>query len=220
MNNKNSTNLTSGLFLRVRSSSLGLFHPIALRVICIVLVAGLTACTSSKRMTRVDDSVEYKSARALPPLKYERNQAVSVAPSGNTASADNGVVSIGGGAVNVQAELIASTRGYKRLQLMSVGREAWNYTRQKAKESGLSIFSRDFASGRIYIGCGDIDSVAKPAKKSGWTVFKRDEQSAAADHCSLKLNEEGGKTVVRVLNKAGVEVVAEQAEPILLGLLH
>ena len=267
------------------------------RYLLVVLVGlALTGCTSTKRTTKVDDSVDYKSARTLPPLKQKRNIAaipaspaavapqpqVEPTPTNDIASApiealdrdtapeelvaevveepavveeptvvdestvveesmvveesslveepavveepvvatvqEPTVTNSTAAQTQITAQVITTKQSYKRLQVNAATHPAWAYVREQAKNAGLSIFSRDVASRRLYIGCGAIPEKVTTTRKGGWTIFKRDNNASAAEYCSLKLTGDGDITFVSVLDKAGGEVAGESAEAVLMML--
>ena len=118
----------------------------------------------------------------------------------------------------VIAELLNTSRGATRLRIMASNEVAWAYVRDQAKTAGLSIFSRDYGSGRLYIGCAGLEQ-AEVEKKGRWTFFKR-EKTEVSDHCALALESSASETMVRVLNRQGEEVSGDGAKSLLASLIN
>ncbi len=227
---------------------------------------GLAACGGNRAVDSQDKSVDYRSARSLPPLiktipantqsaatssepessstaptgTMTRDEAVpdtarSYAPTSITSeplesdSPDSMQIEAGAQAspeqagepsTNVSSSIITTADNTARLLVTASLNTAWNYVIAQARGSELSIFSRNVADARMYIGCKGIPQEGAAKKKKGWTIFNRDKPAAAAQYCSLKLQEQGSNTHVLVLDTTGNEVDAEFAEPILNGLVQ
>ncbi len=231
-------------------------------LLCALCASGLAACGGERAVVSEDKSVDYRSARSLPPLmktlpsnetnvptgsvstaptsSMARDKAVpdtarSYAPTSITSeplqndSPDSMQIEVGAQTspeqageppVNVSSSIITTADNTSRLLVTASLNTAWNYVIAQARGSKLSIFSRNVADARMYIGCKGIPQEGSAKKKKGWTIFNRDKPAEAAQYCSLKLQEQGSNTHVLVLDTTGTEVDAEFAEPILNGLMQ
>ncbi|MEO0375237.1 MAG: serine/threonine-protein kinase [Cyanobacteria bacterium P01_A01_bin.17] len=109
--------------------------------------------------------------------------------------------------------------GARRLLVAADFDESWDYVFERAKNAGLSIFTRNKSASKLLIGCADIPDEGAVAQSGRWTIFRRDSSAGEEDYCALLLDSDRNGTQVRVLNKQGKEVQAQYAEPILASLI-
>ena len=203
--------------------------------ICVLVVATLSvsACGRNKIVNTVDDSAEYKSAKALPPLQKPRSidpkpviasqPAVteSVVSTQTAATEDQKVVaapvtsSESKPASSADSEIVIANNKAK-LIINSDLDSAWGLLTNSLTNSELTVFSRNKTAGRIAIGCAEIgnDTQSSVKRAGGWSIFSRKKQRTS-EYCALQTQERKGQTLVRVLDRTGEEVTAEYGRVIL-----
>ncbi|GHA00824.1 hypothetical protein GCM10008090_07330 [Arenicella chitinivorans] len=227
------------LALDAKASGLTLFS--AARWIMLSLIAAclLTGCNNKRIIQTVDDSAEYQSARALPPL---------IKPSGSPASEpvlddepempedvvitepEEPAVAVQAAPVSepvsqapqrtLTARVVETRDGRSKLLIDAPLTEAWAYLAANLQKSDVTIFSRNETAGRFAIGCTDIpEQAVRVQKRGGWSIFTRD-KTEPSEYCGLQTVEEKGQTAVTVLNRAGVVVPAESSNKIFARILN
>lgn len=202
----------------------------------------LVACQSNRVVSTEDDSADYKSATALPPLKKpgivaektvnpapvapiidERapNATVSTGiPSASVAAVKPAIEStdsIAGGQFDAQ---ITGVSGKSRLVILSELDVAWEQLTQRLISSDITVFSRNKDAGRISIGCNDIDERDLDATKVGrWSFFNR-KNANFSEYCTLQVGNRKGRTVVSVIDRTGREVDAQYGTTVLNRILQ
>jgi uncharacterized lipoprotein len=119
---------------------------------------------------------------------------------------------------SIAASIINTRDNTSRLQVEAPLNTAWTFVLAQARVAGMSIFSRNVADSRMFIGCANIPKTSTSKKSGRWTFFNRDKKADAAQYCSLILRKDGARTQVSVLDTNGSEVDSEYAEPILARL--
>ena len=201
------------------------------KVVCVaVVLSNISACSKRKVVVTSDDSVEYKSARSLPPLiKPTQGTSPSVASTESqvesvsnlepvqSANVDKVVAPSGIDSASVQPSVkavIRSKSNSTRLSIDSGWDAAWVYLTEKLKGSDLTVFSRNKSAGRIAIGCSDVGEGVIETKAGGWSIFNR-KKPQASEYCSLQMNKKGRGIHVSVLDRVGVEAGVEKARLVL-----
>ena len=152
-------------------------------VIVLVLTLFLASCGSGGKVSTQDKSVEYQSARKLPPLKKpspvvssvpaEANEggveesptsgevaaAQSLDPSADTLTQESDSTTGASSAVantstqKVEAQITNLRNNIARLTVASEFDAAWDYLTTRLARSSVTVFSRNKAAGRFAIGC-------------------------------------------------------------------
>lgn len=238
-----------------KSLALAKLRPFALLALC---AFGLVACGGDKAVISKDRSVDYRTARSLPPLiktlpaaetpvvaatsvavtspmpsspeerdtaqpDLARSYAPTVIATESLASAQIDATDAqpaAESAIAVSSSIITTADNTARLLVAAPLNTAWSYVIAQARASDLSIFSRNVADARMFIGCKGIPQAGSVKKAGRWTFFNRDKPDEAAQYCSLKLQEQGSQTLVSVLDTSGNEVDAAFGESILSSLLE
>jgi uncharacterized protein YcfL len=229
----------------INSVGLGLAKSGVAILLCSLILVG---CARDRAIVSEDNSVDYRSARSLPPLiktipASEMDTKTAQGSTIESAVNQNSTINIASGAARsfetdenalqtlaaeeqsksvnaIYSQIINSGDNTVRLSVDAPMSTAWHYVVAQAKTAGISIFSRNVANSRMFIGCGDIPKTSAVKESSRWKFFGRDEKLNSAQYCSLKLRESAGKTLVSVLDTTGSEVDSEFAEPILGRLLN
>jgi len=106
-----------------------------------------------------------------------------------------------------------------RLRIDASLDQAWSYLSSNLQKSDITVHNRNRAAGRFSIGCASIDDSDSNKKTSGgWSIFRRKAESS--EHCSLHVQENKSDTLVSVINRSGLEVVAADAKQIFSRLLN
>jgi len=201
------------------------------KTVCVaVVLSNLSACGTRKVVVTSDDSVDYKSARSLPPLiKPAQDTAPSVESTVSqvvsesnsepvlSTNAETAAVSSDLNSASIQPNVNAvlkSKSNFTRLSIDSDFDTAWVYLAEKLRSSDLTVFSRNKSAGRIAIGCSDVGDEITEVKAGRWSIFNR-RTPQASEYCSLQLNKKGGEIQVSVLDRVGVETTVEKARLIL-----
>ena len=152
-------------------------------VIVLVLTLFLASCGSGGKVSTQDKSVEYQSARKLPPLKKpspvvnstpaEANEgaveesptsgevaaAQSLVPSADPLIQESNATTEANSAVantstqKVEAQITNLRNNIARLTVASEFDAAWDYLTTRLARSSVTVFSRNKAAGRFAIGC-------------------------------------------------------------------
>ncbi len=199
-------------------------------------VLALSACGGNKKISTKDNSTEYKSARALPPLKKPASDVVATntipapvvqAPVAQVPVAQPPVIQPqvaqtpavqAPAEVVVDASVVESNPGQARLQLAADFDQAWNFLTANLKNSDITVFSRNKAAGRFSIGCANIAAAPTVVQSGRWSFFNRDKQESQ-EYCALQAVERRGITSVSVLNRAGEEVSSEYSNAVFQRIL-
>ncbi len=233
------------LALNARASNSTRSRAVRWVIFSLVTACLLTGCNNKRIIQSVDDSAEYKSARALPPL---------IKPSGSPASKpvlddepevpEDVVIAESEAPVAVEqtvavaetdvvpepepqskqrtltARVVETRGGRSKLVIDASFAEAWAYLAANLQKSDVTIFSRNETAGRFAIGCADIpEKAVRVQKRGGWSIFMRD-KTEPSEYCGLQTVEEKGQTAVTVLNRAGVVVPAESSNKIFARILN
>lgn len=200
-------------------------------LLVILAVLGLSACGGAKKVSSKDNSADYKSARALAPLKKPTradkaapqtpnivartvNPKAITAPSATVtplATSDQNAV-INGRVVEVKS-------GQARLEITADFDQAWMYLSANLKVSDITIFTRNKEAGRFSIGCSSIDAAPTVVKSGRWSFLNRDKQKSL-EYCGLQAVAKRGVTTVSVLNREDKEVSAEYSKQIFERILN
>jgi len=202
-----------------------------------LLVLLLSACGGKKVSTK-DNSVDYKSAQALPPLKKSSRVVVTppVTPTPEVSEASlPSVVQAepinepqkpvaSANEANKQtpqfnANVVSAKSGQARLEVEADFDQAWDYLSSSLQKSDLTVFSRNKAAGRFSIGCSTFAAAPTVVKSGRWSIFNRNKQKIL-EHCALQVLERRGTTVVSVLNRAGEEVSGEYSNDVFSRILN
>jgi uncharacterized lipoprotein len=195
----------------------------------------LSACGGAKKVSTKDNSTEYKSARALAPLK-KPSRVVSTARKNPVVGTASTQVSTQERSVSVPLEtadsrgeirqnlviesnIVTVKSGQARLQIMADFDQAWEQLNANLQASDLTVFSRNKAAGRFSIGCLNLEAAPEVIKKGRWSFFNRDKQEER-EYCALQVISKRGLSTVSVLNRAGEEVSAEYSNSVLKRLTN
>lgn len=228
-------------------------HRANVRVLCVglmvVTAVALSACGRGRVISTQDDSADYKSARALPPLKKPESEPVVAARPVETSQpavvtavekpqliesqlensgleaetvADGNSIAESSALASSNSEAVISVTGDKaKLIINREVDEAWDWLIDNLSRSDLTVFSRNKTAGRISIGCGEIDGGAEGGVKrsGGWSIFTRKKQRIS-EYCALETQGKRGQTIVKMLDRAGDDVSAQYGRPVLERVLN
>lgn len=166
-------------------------------LLCLVVLA---SCSRGKIET-VDKSVDYQSARSIPPLKHpdhsneapqELDQSLQTITLPET---QNGVF----------AKIIQDKQGLPLLLIESEFDQAWEYLDDQLKRKNVTVYNRSKEAGIFSVGCGDIADIPTFEKKSGgWTIFNRRKKTVVTEYCTLHVTAARKKTTsAAVMNRYG-----------------
>jgi len=203
----------------------------------------LSACGGGKNVSTKDNSAEYKSARALPPLKKPSGteavvsapnatapEVVSESAQSNTPAivADNSNQESSASAVAaeeskvdssvISASVTTDKPGQARLEIAADFDQAWDYLSSSLQKSDITVFSRNKEAGRFSIGCANIAAAPTVTKSGRWSFFNRSKENL--EYCALQAIGKRGSTTVSVLNRAGEEVSGEYSNEVFGRLLN
>jgi len=164
-----------------------------------LILATLMACSGNKVVVTTDDSADYQSARQLPPLKKDVNDAV-------VTSAYPGSIVGQSGAVTMSIEQVSDD--VTRLNINAGIEDAWNSLLNDVRNSEVTLQGRNQAANQIEVGCGAIDDGAEESNEEGWSLF---DNELIHEYCILQLNENRNQTRVQLLNRRGQEVPSSDA---------
>ena len=193
-----------------------------------LLVMSISAC-GGKKVATSDNSVEYKTAQALPPLK--KPSRVVVTPKNAT---DISATEVGSNSASlatdeaaepviedqvINASVVSAKSGEARLEVEASFDQAWDYLSSSLQKSDLTVFSRNKEAGRFAIGCGDFAAAPTVVKSGRWSFFNRSKQENL-EHCALQVVQKRKTAVVSVLNRAGEEVSGEYSNQLFNRILN
>lgn len=187
-----------------------IYRQLLSKILLLTIVLTLAACGGRGTVVTKDDSAEYQSAQALPPLKkpgYPTN--VSVSDSANSSVPE------------VSVEVVERKKDSLVLQINADADTSWQVLSQLLRKSDLTVHVRNKDAQRVAIGCAGIDeqSDADSTKKRGW-VFSRSRRDNNDDaHCSLQMSSKKSSSTVKVLKRDGEEVAPEMAQLLFTRLL-
>ena len=227
--------------LDAKASSFSLSRVLRWVMVSLIATCLLTGCNNKRIVQTVDDSAEYKSARALPPLIKPSASPVSAPEIDDQPSVPEDVVLAEPEAPvavtqtvavaepepethstqrTLTARVVETRGGHSKLLIDAPLVEAWAYLAANLQKSDVTIFSRNETAGRFAIGCADIpEKAVRVQKRGGWSIFTR-EKSEPSEYCGLQTVEEKGQTAVTVLNRAGLVVSAESSNKIFARILN
>lgn len=225
-------------------------HSILKRGLCLFFVMvsalSLSACGGKKNISTEDNSADYKSAQALPPLKKPsravapqstNTEVVGTEVKKSAARSISKELTTEGNAVNdgavensatpvpksetavVEANVVAGKSGEVRLEVAADLDRTWDYLSANLQKSDITIFSRNRAAGRFSIGCANIAAAPTVSTSGRWSFFNRNKQQNL-EYCALQAVEKRGSTIVSVLNRAGEEVSGEYSNNVFSRILN
>lgn len=199
----------------------------------IIAALSLSACGGGKKLSTKDNSVEYRTALALPPLKKPSRDVIVSSPEPaveelvpavessitNTAP-DKALDTPIAQTSDISTSLVTLKTGQTRLKLVADFDPAWDYLSLSLQQSGLTVFSRNKEGGRFSIGCGDIGAEPTDVKRGRWSFFNRKKKRRNSEHCALQVVEKRGTTTVSLLNRAGDEVSSEYSNTLFSNIIN
>ncbi|MFT6408597.1 MAG: putative lipoprotein [Arenicella sp.] len=210
------------------------FKPSVLALLVTLMALSLSACSGGKKVITSDESADYKSARALPPLKKSSRvivdqksavdrpdidtnsvteQADTPAPAAVISTEQTSV------ALGLSAAVVTTKAGRTRLEIAADFDRTWDYLNDSLQKSDLTVFSRNKEAGRFSIGCANIVAEPTVVKSGRWSFFNRGKQQDL-EYCALEAVEKRGITVVSVLNQDGLEVSGEYSNTLFSRILN
>ena len=161
-------------------------------LISIASVLVLSSC-SRGTVTTVDKSVEYKSAKSLPPLKKDREGFNSEQKYQNNNQQKT-----------IRAEVFKDKNDVSRLSVKSRFDGAWQYLDYQLKAANVTVYNRNESAGVFSVGCGDVADIPEFKKKSGFRILKRKKKVTETEYCILQVDSARRKTTtVTFLNRYG-----------------
>ncbi len=219
--------------IKINSSS-----PRSYFVAAMLLPLVLTACGGSKTVVTQDDSAEYRTAQSLPPLRkpqskspvieapkqeatvdsFEAVEAPELAESASVTPEPAERVEKSSIPISLSASVVEVGQAAK-LEIDGGFDQAWTFLSNNLRDSDLTVHNRNRAAGRFSVGCAEIDTVSSVKKTGRWSIFKRT-KAVESEYCALQLVSNKGASMVSVLNRSGLEVVADDARTIFARLLN
>lgn len=201
-----------------------------LMLLVIFVALSLSACGGAKKIATKDDSADYKSAQALPPLKkpsravaaaaVETNVEAGAEPSIESAEPEEATTQdLAAANTTISASVVNGNSGQARLEVAADFDRAWDYLSSNLQKSDLTVFSRNKEAGSFSIGCANIAAAPTVTKSSRWSFFNRGKQQNF-EYCALQLVEKRGTTIVSFLNRAGEEVSGEYSNEVFSRILN
>lgn len=175
----------------------------------------LSGCGGGEKIETEDDSADYRSARALPPLIKDvgseaEKPATSVIPEAYVPEqANNGSATI---------TIISKGDDRARLQINRSFEGAWIALGEKLKNSGITVHNRNKNAGRIAVGCGELGETEQQDMPGGWSIF-RSKPTTELEYCALQMLPGKQNTEVQVLNRNAQEVDKASAQRVFVRLL-
>ena len=233
---------------KITDSGAGKLAAYSSRLVLVTALLAVAACGSSaKKVVTKDDSADYQSAVSLPPLKKPTRvvrESTDPYPAGNQESNSGVVVEqiAVAGAPNTQGQvqsvssasqvsstntvkqvisvqIISPSKRISRLQIDADFDRAWGYLADRMQQSGVTVFSRNQAAGRISIGCAEVENALPVTGRGGWS-FLRKKKPEKLEYCALQAIGKNKRTVVSVLDRAGQEVSSEHAAQVFKRILN
>ena len=165
---------------------------VSILLISIVSVLLLSSC-SRGTVTTVDKSVEYKSAKSLPPLKKDREGFESEQKYQNNSQQ-----------TSVRAEIFKDKNEVSRLSVKSRFEDAWQYLDYQLNAANVTVYNRNESAGIFSVGCGDVADIPEFKKKGGFRILKRKKRTTETEYCILQVDSARRKTTtVTFLNRYG-----------------
>ena len=198
----------------------------------LVLGALLASCGGRSTLLTKDDSADYRSARALPPLKKPRPQQTEPSQNVNSLPAsqsieqptDLGTIvesTVAEPQINqaqqnasdelasTSASVVRAKEGTALLVIKQPLDQAWGYMRRSLKGSNVTVHSSNQSAGRILVGCASLEEGDQSGdannNTSGWSIFSAKPEES--EYCTLQLIERGKgsevTTQVSALTRSG-----------------
>lgn len=118
----------------------------------------------------------------------------------------------------LQTQIISVNDNTKRLSIDAEAKQAWQFLVAKLSQSDLTVHARNEKAGRFSIGCSDVDTSKGIVKRGGWSIFTRKAEKQS-DYCAMLVSSSREKTIVKVLDRSGLEANAESSQRIFERLL-
>jgi len=175
-------------------------------LMALLSVSLLVSCSRGPVKT-VDKSVEYESARSLPPLKHP-DHSNDVAE--QVEQAQPTVITLENEPITetinlLESNIIQDKQGLPLLLIESEFEQAWNYIDTQMRNKNITVYNRNKEAGVFSIGCSDIPDVpAFEGKSGGWTIFSRRKKTTVTEYCALHVTPARKKTTsAAVMNRYG-----------------
>ena len=179
-------------------------------IVSALSVLVLSSCSRGVIET-VDKSVEYQSAKALPPLKKER-----AGVSTNTVVASNDESQF----ASVIAQVVNSDKSESpRLVIKSDPKTSWKYLDHKLKVSDVTVYNRNQTAGFFSVGCGGTSDIPVfEQSKGGFSIplLKRKKKTTVTEYCRLQVTSaRKKKTEVTFFNRYGQDISGQYVDDLL-----
>lgn len=188
---------------------------IKLQLLLITGACSLFACGGDKVVETQDESAEYRSARALPPLIKDLEPATAESAA---AAIPEPYVPRQASDGSVTLSIISKGDKRLRLQVNAEFERAWTAISEKLKSSAITVHNRNRNAGRIAIGCGELSEPELAATSGGWSVFRK-KPAKESEYCALQMLPGKRRTEVQVLNRNAQEVGKAAAQQVFDRLL-
>jgi len=191
----------------------------------------LSACGSNNNYDAKDKSVDYLSARALPPLvkSTSTNTSNNSSKSMNTQSskppARSSVVIASKPAENAIWKVVSASSRYSRIQTGLDMSQAWSAFADKLTAAAVTIVSRSSENTEYKVSClpqltaeSDGSQNVSGSQKRGWSIFKSSE--AKEDFCRFSFDLDDGQVTIKYLDQTGKEVPGEISTALLTKIVN
>lgn len=187
-----------------------------LQLLLIFTASVLFACGGEKQVETEDDSADYRSAQALPPLikntsSKPAGQPAPVIPQSPVPdqATDNPLT----------VSVVSDGERNSRLQINADFDRSWDMLSQRLKGSNITVHSRNRDAGRIAIGCAELDDEQPRDSSGGWSILSK-KPKKGLEYCALQVLAKKRNTEVKMLNRNAQEVDKAAAEKVFSRLLR
>lgn len=168
----------------------------------ILCVALLTSCGKKDAVKTVDASVEYQSAKSLPPLQHKENVL-------------SGTTSIAPEITSFDGQVLNDNKG-SYVVINSRGDSAWNQLEAGLYRANITVYGRNKEAGMFFISCGDEPVTTIEKRKPGaLSIFKGKRNFIEKEYCFLYTTPaRQKKTAVTFMSRDGYRVISNYSKEI------
>lgn len=184
-----------------------------IRILLIVSLSFLAACSGNKVVVTTDGSADYKTAGQLPPLKKTVNNpstdaVAQVSPQTEQLTSESDQA--------ITASITQVSGQNVRMSIDAGIDSAWSFLLDSLRGSAVTLQSRNRSANQIEIGCGSVDDGSGDVEQGRW-IFNNE---LIYEYCVLQLDEGGNSTEVSMLDRRGEEVSGADATTVFSKLLN
>ena len=164
--------------------------------VSLLSVVLLTSCAKKTVKKTVAASVNYKTAKKLPPLNKH-----STLDNSEIYAQDNFVQN----KPKLEASLKQTRKGSPFILIDSKPKVAWDQLEAALDRANVTVYGRNKEAGQFFVSCGDDNSQPISTKKDKrFLIFKSKVSYSPTEYCALLTDKyRGNKTSVKLVSRKG-----------------